>query len=61
MVDTRDLKSLDPKGRAGSSPVPGTSKGVLVNNRYPLFRAQNSIFNVPIQFLPACGNRPVWR
>ena len=25
MVDTRDLKSLDHYGRAGSSPVPGTT------------------------------------
>ena len=25
MVDTRDLKSLVPKGRAGSSPAPGTN------------------------------------
>ncbi len=26
MVDTRDLKSLGPCARAGSSPAPGTSK-----------------------------------
>lgn len=24
MADARDLKSLDPSGRAGSSPAPGT-------------------------------------
>ena len=26
LVDTTDLKSVDPKGRAGSSPAPGTFK-----------------------------------
>lgn len=31
MVDTRDLKSLDPKGCAGSSPVSGTFLIVMVN------------------------------
>ena len=25
LVDTTDLKSVDPKGRAGSSPAPGTT------------------------------------
>ena len=29
LVDTTDLKSVDPKGRAGSSPAPGTLEGVL--------------------------------
>ena len=32
MVDTRDLKSLGPKGRAGSSPVPGTEKTLQQKN-----------------------------
>ena len=26
LVDTTDLKSVDPKGRAGSSPAPGTKR-----------------------------------
>ena len=28
LVDTTDLKSVDPKGRAGSSPAPGTKREI---------------------------------
>ena len=32
LVDTRDLKSLGPKGRAGSSPAPGTLSNALLSH-----------------------------
>ena len=31
LVDTRDLKSLDPKGRAGSTPVRGTKSNNMID------------------------------
>ena len=36
LVDTTDLKSVDPKGRAGSSPAPGT-KRETATMRSPVF------------------------
>ena len=36
LVDTTDLKSVDPKGRAGSSPAPGT-KREIAGMRSPVF------------------------
>ena len=52
LVDTRDLKSLDRNGRAGSSPAPGTifnfieSKIKCVN--FPSFVPLFKIFLMPI-------------
>ena len=39
LVDTTDLKSVDPKGRAGSSPAPGTKREVAAM-RSPVFWLQ---------------------
>ena len=36
LVDTTDLKSVDPKGRAGSSPAPGTKREIAAM-RSPVF------------------------
>ena len=36
LVDTTDLKSVDPKGRAGSSPAPGT-KREIASQQPPVF------------------------
>jgi hypothetical protein len=36
LVDTRDLKSLDRNGRAGSSPAPGTNFHSINSITYPL-------------------------
>ena len=39
LVDTTDLKSVDPKGRAGSSPAPGTKREIAAM-RSPVFWLQ---------------------
>ena len=44
LVDTTDLKSVDPKGRAGSSPAPGT-KREIATMRSPVFWLVKSLTN----------------
>ena len=41
LVDTTDLKSVDPKGRAGSSPAPGTKREIAAM-RSPVFGCKHA-------------------
>jgi hypothetical protein len=50
MVDARDLKSLGPQGRAGSSPAAGTSNinGLAPERRYQVERPRRGVCVIPV-------------
>ena len=52
LVDTTDLKSVDPKGRAGSSPAPGTKREIAAM-RSPVFVCKHARNFYVLHFLHA--------
>ena len=59
LVDTTDLKSVDPKGRAGSSPAPGTKREIAAM-RSPVFGLSIRIEHLiipPVPIIRTCAIR----